>query len=131
MLTNRTLNLSRRFVVALLAVALSSQLAQGQLLRCGKMDMSANAGTMQSMQPSTHQMHDAMIATASTSDQGAENQGPVSSSCILSALCLIAPAVPAVSRPVFADGIDSPVIAYGAMSPAELTLRPESPPPRL
>jgi hypothetical protein len=131
MLTNRTLNLSRRFVVALLAVALSSQLAQGQLLRCSKMDMSAKAGAMQSMQPSAHQGHDVMIAIASSSNHDAQNQVPVSSSCILSGVCLVAPAVPAASQPAFGDDVDSSVIASGTTSPAELALRPESPPPRL
>lgn len=130
MLANRTLIVSRRFVVALLAVALSSQLAQGQPLRCHKMDMSANAATMQSMQSSAHDGHDAMISTAASSKRGTQNQVPVSSSCILSGLCLIGPAVPAVSPPALDAGVDSPVIAHGAIAPAERALRPDSPPPR-
>jgi hypothetical protein len=95
------------------------------------MDMSAKAGAMQSMQPSAHQGHDRMIAIVSSSDRDAQNQVPVPSSCVLSGVCVIAPAVPAVSQLAFADGMDSLVIASGTTSPAERALRPESPPPRL
>lgn len=126
------LTLGRRFIVGLLAVALVSQLVQGQLLRCGQMDMSARAGmTHDSMQSSADERRDAKIATASSSDHGAQNQAPMSSGCIVSGLCLNAPAVPAVSLPPFDAGSDSPAIAYGTMSPAARALRPESPPPRL
>lgn len=133
------LTVGRRFIVAFLAVALSSQLVQGQLLRCGWMDMSVTAGMMrESMQRSAHQRNDARVAPAPNSpqivdhrDDGAQTQEPASSICILKQLCMNASAVPAVFQPSFSAGSDSAAIASGTMPPAAWALRPESPPPRL
>jgi len=118
----------RRFVVALLATALSSQLAQAQLFRCDRMDMGATA-SMQSMPGSASNEPDAMIG-ASTTGEESEHQMPVSSSCTVSAICVIGPAVPAMSQPA-ADAVDvSRVIAIAMIAPPTHALRPDFPPPR-
>lgn len=119
----------RRFVVALLAIALSSQLVQAQLFRCDLMDMGATA-SMQSMPSSASDEPDAM-SEASSGDQDSEHGIPAPSSCTVSVICVIGPAIPAMSQAAV-DGIDvSRVIAFAMIAPPTRALRPDFPPPRV
>lgn len=124
-------NQRRRFVVAFLVTALLSQLAQAQsqLVPCDQMDMGATA-SMQSTPGFPSDEPDAMIGT-STTREDAEHQMPVSSSCMVSAICVTGPAVPTISQPV-ADAVDvSRVIAFAMVAPPTRALRPDFPPPRV
>jgi hypothetical protein len=118
--------IGRRFIVAVLATALSSQLAQEQLLRCDRMDMGATAA-MESMSGSGNDEHDVTVAP---SGRDSQDQMPVSSSCIVSTICLVGPAIPTVSAAVFDASPVSRVIASAAVVPATRALRPDLPPPR-
>lgn len=123
------INKRSHFVVALLITALSSQLAQAQLLRCDQMGMGATAST-QSMPGSASDESDPMIG-ASTTGEDSEHPMPVSSSCIVSATCVIGPAVPTMSQFVV-DAVDaSRVIAFAMIAPVTRALRPDFPPPRV
>jgi hypothetical protein len=114
---------ARRFIVALVAVALSSQLVQGQVMRCGQMDLSGAGGmTSESMQSSLN---------VSSSDNGGQTQEPASSSCILSGQCLSVAAVQTVSRVGFNAVIGAPVVVYTTRPVGARSPRPEPPPPRL
>lgn len=113
----------RRFIVALVAVALSSQLVEGQVMRCGQMDLSGAGGmTSESMQSSLN---------VSSSDNRGQAQGSLSSSCILSGQCLTVAAVQTVSRVGFNGVIGAPVVVYTTTPIGAWSLRPEPPPPRL
>ena len=110
-----------RLVVAVLAISLTSPLLEGQAMRCAQMTASMSEGHAQ-------HGHDAMT----TSSHDKQSQGtPQSSSCLIGAICLNAPAI-LVSAPVSFDAAPVPVvIVYGAMAPDAQSLRPDSPPPKI
>ena len=112
--------LARRFVVAFLATALSSQLAQAQLFRCDGMDMGAIA-SMQSMPASASNEPDALIGASTTGDESQHR---------VSAICVIGPAIPAMSQAAV-DAVDASLaIASAMIAPSTRALRPDFPPPR-
>lgn len=130
MFTNRVLDIGRRLVVALLAVALSSQLMQGQVLRCAQMDMRDPAMSESSM-GSSHAGHKTAQLISTTSDRSGQQQAPASSTCVLSGVCVSAPAVPVLSYTEIGRVTVSPVIPFQPVAPSARAVRPEAPPPRL
>lgn len=111
----RLLAIGHRLIVAVLALALSSQLVQGQLVRCGEMDMSKVGAT------------GALVPSSNHSDQ---TRVPASSSCVVAGICLNGPALPNAMAPAFTSDVESVAISYGLMPPEALAIQPESPPPR-
>jgi hypothetical protein len=110
-----------RLTVAFLAISLSSQLLQGQELRCAEMN-----GAMSS----THMQHSHDVTAVSSHDKQSQ-QNSQSSSCLLGTLCLNAPAI-LVSHPVFVDNAPAAAgITFGAVKPDARSLRPDSPPPKI
>jgi hypothetical protein len=110
-----------RLVVAVLAISLSSPLLEGQAMRCAQM-----TGAMSSNHESSG--HDAM--TPASHDQHSQ-RSPQSSSCLIGAICLNAPAILA-SAPVSFETAPVPVvIVYGAIAPDAQSPRPDSPPPKI
>jgi hypothetical protein len=111
-----------RLVVAVLAISLSSQLLEGQAMRCMDMNRAMSSAHMQ-------HSHDA--ASVSSSDKQSERAPQSSSSCLLNTLCLNAPAI-LVSAPVsFEAPLVAVVIDFGAAAPAAQSHRPDSPPPKI
>ena len=109
-----------RLVVAVLAISLSSQLLEGQAMRCMEMNRAMS---------STHVQHSHDAASVSSHDMKSERTPQSSSSCLLNTLCL-APAI-LVSAPVsFEAPLVPVVIDFGAAAPAVQSPRPDSPPPK-
>src|SRR5215208_8346639 len=110
-----------RFVVIVLAVSLTSQLLEGQAMRCAQMNASMSASHSQSG-------HDMMIAA---SHDKQSQRTPQSSSCLLGTICVSTPAI-LVSAPVAFEVARLPVvIVYGAIAPDAQSPRPDSPPPKI
>jgi hypothetical protein len=110
-----------RLVVAVLAISLTSPLLEGQAMRCAQMTASMVEGHAQ-------HGHDAM--TSGSHDKKSQRT-PQSSSCLIGAICLNAPAI-LVSAPVSFDAAPVPVeIVYGAITPDAQSPRPDSPPPKI
>jgi hypothetical protein len=112
-----------RLIVAVLAISLSSQLLEGQAMRCTQMNdaMSAAAGH-------SHSDHDAM--TGASHDKQS-HRVPQSSSCLLGTICLNAPAMVVSASVSFDAAPVSVVIVYGAIAPDAQSPRPDSPPPKI
>lgn len=109
-----------RLIVAVLAISLSSQMLEGQAMRCAQMHEAMSTGHAQSG-------HDAMT---SASHDKQSHRTPQSSSCLLGTICLNAPAI-VVSAPASFEVVPVPVvIVYGAIAPDAQSLRPDSPPPK-
>lgn len=110
-----------RLVVAVLAISLSSQLLEGQAMRCMEMNRAMS---------SAHVQHSPDAASVSSHDKQS-GRTPQSSSCLLNTLCLNAPAI-LVSAPVsFEAPLVPVVIDFGAAATTVQSPRPDSPPPRI
>ena len=110
-----------RLVVAVLAISLSSSLLEGQAMRCAQMNGAMSGG---------HSQHGSDAMTSGSHDKQSQS-APQSSSCLIGAICLNAPAI-LVSAPVSFEPAPVPVvIVYGAIAPDAQSLPPDSPPPKL
>jgi hypothetical protein len=110
-----------RLVVAVLAISLSSQLLEGQALRCAEMNRAMQSSHVQP----TH-AGDAVT----TYDQHSQRV-PQPSSCLLSALCLSTPAIVA-SAPVSVNSAFAPLaIPFALTHPEARSPRPDFPPPKI
>lgn len=111
-----------RLVVAVLAISLSSQLLEGQAMRC----MEMNRAML-----SAHVQHSHDAASVSSNDKQSERTPQSSSSCLLNTLCLNAPAILVFAPVSFEAPLVPVVIDFGAVAPAVQSPRPDSPPPKI
>ena len=120
----------RRFMVALLAAALTFQLAQGQLLLCGEMDMRGESMPGAAM-AAGHEVHESPAGTAIGTGDTAQPGSTDASACTLAASCVNAAAD---LMPVqWASGAVSGATVPPSLesSPHLRASRPDLPPPRV
>jgi hypothetical protein len=118
----------RRIVVAIIAVALTSQLVQAQMLLCGQMDMNAENVAAAAMAPD-HERHEKTQGQL-TSQAGAQMGAPHSSNCILAASCGSVPAALMPSLPAFFPDFVASDLPARVSTQRVRSLRPDLPPPR-
>lgn len=124
------LRVFRHLVACLLAMTLSAQLVEAQLLSCDQMQMTIGVAGEDT---SVMAMHDVtrLVATGGTATQSGDDHSPASRACDLEANCLNASAVPSFQDPHRSShGCDDDALARRA-SATSRPLRPELPPPRL
>lgn len=115
-----------RFIAAILAIALSTQIAGAQVVNCTMMrDMQANGDHAAMMQ------HHASTAGNVTTSSSSQTQTPGSPTCGQTILCANTPAMPvAMTRNIAVDHT-APPIQFGQTTLEARDLRPDSPPPKI
>jgi hypothetical protein len=123
------LSFCRRLMVALLAIALTSQLVQGQLLLCEQMDMGSESMTSTSM-AAGHEQHEAARGAAVSAGDEAQTPSPDAARCVLAASCTTTPAVLSHGQSLL--GVDPGTTLPPALEamPHLRASRPDLPPPR-
>jgi hypothetical protein len=119
----------RRLVVAMIALALTTQLVQAQMLLCGPMDMDTENVAAAAM-TSAHERHEE-TQRALTSEAGAQMSAPHSSKCILAASCGTVTAAVMTSLPAFIPELVETDLPTAAGIQRLRSLRPDLPPPRV
>lgn len=119
----------RRIVVAIIAVALTTQLVQAQMLLCGPMDMDTENAAAAAMAPD-HARH-VETQVELTSEAGAQMSAPHSSKCILAASCGTVTAALMASSPAFVpERVETDLPAAAGIQRLR-SRRPDLPPPRV
>ncbi|MGE5748380.1 MAG: hypothetical protein ACM31F_00355 [Gemmatimonas sp.] len=115
-----------RFIAAILAIALSAQVAGAQAVNCMMMrDMQANGDHSAMMQ------HHASSAGYVTTSSSSHTQTPGTTTCSQTILCANAAAIPvAMTRSMTVDHT-APPIQSGQTALEARDLRPDSPPPKI
>lgn len=123
------LSVGRRLIVALLALAMTSQIVQGELRLCSGMDMQIQTSG-QSMPAGEHDEHVPHPATGAAPGV-ASLVHSTDLDCVPSPGCRNAPALPVIPVPGSGDEgkASSAVTSPGAER--SLAIRPELPPPRV
>lgn len=123
------LSFCRRFTIALLAIALTSQLVQGQLLLCEQMDMTAESMTSTSMEAG-HEQHGAARGTAVSARDEAQNSAPDASKCVLATSCTTTPAILSRAQSLSQTKAGATALPLLTTSPHVRAAPPDLPPPR-
>jgi hypothetical protein len=115
-----------RFIAAILAIALSTQVAGAQVVNCTMMrDMQANGDHAAMMQ------HHASSAGSAATSSGSHTQNPGSTTCSQTILCASTPAMPVgITRSIAIDHT-APPVQLGQTALEARDLRPDSPPPKI
>lgn len=125
------LSFCRRAVSALLAVALTAQLVQAQLVLCGQMDMSESAMMTDDSMNRMMQGQNADPRTTLAGPNQEERTDPSADpKCVIPAACLTTPAVPSLP-PASLEIHTGPVSMPSEMLPPRaVSFGPDLPPPR-
>jgi hypothetical protein len=118
-----------RIIAAILTLALSTQVAEAQVVNC--IIMSATQANHDHGGLTQHQHHASDAGTAATRSGDSHSQSSGTAGCSQSILCANAPAIPTTAmRTIHFDNAE-PLISPGASVLEARALHPDPPPPRI
>ena len=123
------LSFCSRLMVALLAIALTSQLVQGQLLLCEQMNMGDTSMPSASM-AAGHGQHDSTRDVGVSASDDSQNSSPDATRCVLAASCTTTAAVLSRAQSLFAIEPGATVLPLRTSLPHLRAAPPDLPPPR-
>ena len=116
-----------RIIAVILTFALSTQVAEAQVVNCIMSSPHANddhGGMIQ-------YQHRAQDTGAAATRTGSDNQSAGAAVCSQTMLCANVAAVPTTAMRAFHFDNAGPQVSFGPVVPEARTLRPDPPPPRI
>lgn len=118
-----------RIIAVILAIALSTQVAEAQVVSCIMMSAAQASDVHASM--TQHQHHASNAGTPETRKGGPHNQSSETAGCNQAIFCANAPAIPTTAMSTIKFDSAEPPISFGPGVLEARALHPDPPPPRI